>query len=418
MDTYRIRSGDTLTLLARHHDLTLEELLQLNPQIDRPDRIFVGQTINVPDANSEAAVSIHRELAGDRARPWYGIAMREMETGVDEIPGPQHNPRILEYHQSTTLRATDDETPWCSSFVNWCMEQAGHPGTRSALARSWLAWGRPLEEPRKGCVVVLQRGQHPTQGHVGFLHGRERDRLLVLGGNQGDQVNIRSYPADRLLGYRWPEAPSDARLAAAAAGAALTREQLQRVMKWASDARIDRFLAPLGAAMDRNGIDTPLRRAHFLAQLGHESGSLRYTEEIADGTAYEGREDLGNVEPGDGPRFKGRGLIQLTGRANYREYGRDAGLDLLSTPEHARVLATDDRLAADVAGWFWRTLDLNALADADDLRAVTRRINGGLNGLNDRADFLERARLAFGVGAGLAAAPAPARRKGRARRKG
>ncbi|MCC6720131.1 MAG: glycoside hydrolase [Acetobacteraceae bacterium] len=161
-------------------------------------------------------------------------------------------------------------------------------------------------------------------------------------------------------------------------------------MPAASPARIDRYLAPLLAGMAARHIDTPLRRAHFIAQLAHESGAFRFAEELADGRAYEGRADLGNSQPGDGPRFKGRGLIQLTGRANYAAYGAAIGRDLLADPT---PLASDPALAVDVACWFWETRGLNAMADADDVTRITRRINGGLNGLADRQANLGRAKF-------------------------
>lgn len=167
--------------------------------------------------------------------------------------------------------------------------------------------------------------------------------------------------------------------------------KLWAIMIHAVAAQIERYFMPLVGCMARNGIDTPLRTAHFLAQLGHESGDLRFAEELADGRAYQGRADLGNTEPGDGPRFKGRGLIQLTGRANYRAYGQARGRNFL-TDASARLIATDPELAADVAGWFWSTRNLNPLADADQIRAITRRINGGYNGLADRQAHLDQAK--------------------------
>jgi putative chitinase len=162
----------------------------------------------------------------------------------------------------------------------------------------------------------------------------------------------------------------------------------------ASD-RLARFHPALSAAMRDAGIDTSLRRAHFLAQIAHESGGLRWLEELASGQAYEGRADLGNDQPGDGPRFKGRGLIQLTGRANYTAFARDLGRDLTSSTEAAAQVAADPDLCVRAATWFWSQNHLNALADADDLEAVTRRINGGLNGLEDRAKYLARAKAVF-----------------------
>jgi putative chitinase len=166
---------------------------------------------------------------------------------------------------------------------------------------------------------------------------------------------------------------------------------LQIVMPLSSQEQADTFAEPLVAALHANQINTPLRQAHFLSQLGHESGSLRYTAELASGTAYEGREDLGNTQPGDGPRFKGRGLIQITGRTNYTSYGNDRGKDYI-TGLNPTLLATDPNIAADCSGWFWATRQLNELADNDDLLTITKRINGGTNGLDDRARRLKLAK--------------------------
>lgn len=143
--------------------------------------------------------------------------------------------------------------------------------------------------------------------------------------------------------------------------------------------------------MANRGIDSALRQAHFLSQIGHESGELRFKAEIASGEAYEGRLDLGNIQPGDGRRYKGRGLIQLTGRANYAEYGKAIGreAEILQSPE---LIEQDPELCVDVAGWFWTKRNLNLLADADDLTAITKRVNGGLNGLEDRRRLLNRAK--------------------------
>lgn len=163
-----------------------------------------------------------------------------------------------------------------------------------------------------------------------------------------------------------------------------------------SPERVARFADPISATLNKYRITRPLRQAHFLAQIGHESGQLRYTEEIASGAAYEGRRDLGNTKPGDGRLFKGRGLIQLTGRANYTDYSRTIGreAEILRTPE---IIANDPHLAADVAGWFWDRAQLNWRADQDDVRTITRRINGGYNGLSDRVQLLTNAKQALGI---------------------
>lgn len=166
---------------------------------------------------------------------------------------------------------------------------------------------------------------------------------------------------------------------------------LQALMPDATSSAITRYFHPLIEGMTANDITTPLRQAHFIAQVGHESSDFRYSEEIANGAAYEGRADLGNTSPGDGPKFKGRGLIQITGRANYTVYGQHKGRDFVSGTNY-ELIATDPALAVDVSCWFWTKHGLNALADADDIRAITKVINGGLNGFADRQSRLDRAK--------------------------
>jgi uncharacterized protein (TIGR02594 family) len=137
----------------------------------------------------------------DSAYPWLDIALAER--GVKEFTGSADNPRIVEYLSSTTLgpERNQDETYWCSAFVNWCIEKAGYEGTDSAWAKNWLQWGRKLSQPTRGCVVVFSRD---TGGHVGFYMGESGDSIEVLGGNQNDEVRTSLYPKSRLLGFRLP----------------------------------------------------------------------------------------------------------------------------------------------------------------------------------------------------------------------
>lgn len=134
------------------------------------------------------------------------------------------------------------------------------------------------------------------------------------------------------------------------------------------------------------------RQAAFLAQVMHETGGFTWLEELSSGAAYEGRRDLGNTEPGDGRRFKGRGMIMITGRANYSDAGSDLGLDLIDSPERA----AEPEVAARVAAWYWRKKGLNDLADAGKFDSITRRINGGLNGKADRDRLYARALKVLG----------------------
>lgn len=151
---------------------------------------------------------------------------------------------------------------------------------------------------------------------------------------------------------------------------------------------VEHLCEHLPEVLDLYSINTRLRIAHFLAQIAHESAHFRTLEEYASGAAYEGRRDLGNIYTGDGRRFKGRGVIQLTGRANYRKYGKLLGIDLENNPTRA----AEPRISLLTAAEYWKQNNLNALADKDDVRAITRRINGGFNGLKDRMDKLARAK--------------------------
>lgn len=168
--------------------------------------------------------------------------------------------------------------------------------------------------------------------------------------------------------------------------------QLRKIMPNLSQAKAEQYLPHLNKAMAEAKINTPQRQEMFIAQLAHESGELRYMEEIASGAAYEGRKDLGNTQPGDGKRYKGRGPIQLTGRANYRAAGKALGIDLEGHPERAK----DPDVAFRIAGWYWGSRNLNSYADAGNFREVTRRINGGYNGMASREMYYRRAQGALG----------------------
>lgn len=166
----------------------------------------------------------------------------------------------------------------------------------------------------------------------------------------------------------------------------LTLAQLRAIMPHLSEPKAIEYLAPMNEAMGKHGITTPAREAAFLAQIAHESGELRYWAELGDGKAYEGRKSLGNLHPGDGPLYKGRGPIQLTGRANYVAAGAALGLDLV---EHPEMVAEVPLVGLSVAAWFWSVRGLSRLADARNMREITVRINGGLNGLTQRMDYYD-----------------------------
>jgi len=178
----------------------------------------------------------------------------------------------------------------------------------------------------------------------------------------------------------------------------MTRDQFLEIMPGAGG-HVDQFLDTLNQAMGEFEIDSPQRQAAFIAQIAHESGELKWIKEIWGPTATQktydppGKkaDDLGNTLPGDGFRFRGRGLIQITGRANYRSCGEALGVDLEANPDRL----AEPAFACRSAAWFWKSHGLNELADAGDFQQITKRINGGLTGEADRLAFYGRAREAL-----------------------
>ncbi len=197
-----------------------------------------------------------------------------------------------------------------------------------------------------------------------------------------------------------PAKPAPAPKPPARPGAApvlVTEAQLHAVMPRLAAAKVSQYIGYLNAALNEFQINTRLRICAFLGQVAHESGELAWFHEFASGMEYDITKnarlarELGNVNPGDGPRYKGRGPIQLTGRNNYIACGKALGLDLVDNPD----LAVQPSIAFRTAGWFWSTRGLNALADKSDYRTITLRINGGYTGYADRVMYYERALKVF-----------------------
>ncbi|HMF70610.1 MAG TPA: hypothetical protein VK616_04005 [Flavitalea sp.] len=193
----------------------------------------------------------------------------------------------------------------------------------------------------------------------------------------------------------------------------MTIEQVKAV-SCTTTANAQIFLPYVNDVFIKYSINSSTRQLCFMAQVSHESGGLFYTEELASGQAYEGRKDLGNVYPGDGVKFKGRGLIQITGRTNYQALSHDLQADFINNPallggKNIHLCSPDQlKYAALSAGWFWNKTGLNSIADKinsqqpideginlDSFKAITRKINGGYNGLADRIQRYQKGRLEF-----------------------
>lgn len=198
----------------------------------------------------------------------------------------------------------------------------------------------------------------------------------------------------------------------------ISSDQLQSMLPQSSWDKLDSLIEPLNTCMGMFDITTDLRKAHFMAQVLHETASFQYSEETASGAAYEGRDDLGNTQPGDGKLFKGRGWLQLTGRGNYlkcetflREHLNDQSIDITSSVDAASQLATNPLYSALASGYFWGHIKpkLNPTADKDDIYWVSVYVNGWAkqakpyypnrdmepNGMADRIAKLALAKKAF-----------------------
>ena len=175
----------------------------------RQRHLKVDGTVSVDVLTALGQSLIHQAVAAIGGPPksanWMDIAITELGVSENALPG-EHNKRIVEYHSTTTLKATTDETPWCSSFVNWVMVQSGRRGTSNALAKSWASWGSGATNPSYGAVIVIKKKIGKTDKatgsstgyHVGFFISKTATAVRILGGNQSDKVKYSNF---MLAGY-------------------------------------------------------------------------------------------------------------------------------------------------------------------------------------------------------------------------
>jgi predicted chitinase/LysM repeat protein len=301
-------------------------------------------------------------FSGGRAKPGTGAAPSK-PTEPSKPSGP--TPKPATSLKGVTLPARDLEKGAEGAAVKQLQSALVKLGHMTAAE---MRTGPGVFGPRTESALKEFQAKHkvPSTGYYGPLTRAAMEKMGAKVGGAG------------------PVAPTPA---PGPTKGGLSLSQLKTIMPNLSDARARQTLPHLNKAMAEANITTPKRQAAFVAQLAHESAEFRYFEELASGSAYEGRRDLGNVRPGDGVRYKGRGPIQLTGRANYRAAGRALGIDLEGNPKRAAEVDVGFRTAA----WFWNSRGLNKYADAGNFREVTRRINGGYNGLASREAYYRRA---------------------------
>ncbi len=372
MTSYTIRSGDTLSSIAARYHTSVGALAQANG-ISNPNVIYAGRVITVPDGySSQPAVSgngggnsavsqTYTVKPGDT----LGAIAARFGTSVSALAARNgiRNPNLIYAGQRLLISGSGGPAPSAPSPTGSAGTYRVRPG--DTLGGIAARFGTSV-----GALASLNGISNPNLIYAG--------QTLRLPGGSSTPAPTPVTPTGPVPG------PTTGGISAA---------QLRAIMPNLSAADADRYLPYLNAAMAEGHINSPRRQAAFLAQLAHESGQLRYFEEIASGAAYEGRRDLGNTQPGDGVRFKGRGPIQLTGRSNYAAAGAALGLDLINHPEIAATPAVGFRIAQ----WFWNSRNLNSYADAGNFDAITLRVNGGYNGKASRDAYYARARQVLGA---------------------
>lgn len=254
---------------------------------------------------------------------------------------------------------TDDKSPLAPYFGEIVEGQVALPGQRDGVV-GWMQ-------------AALQRLGYPAQQSQIF----DADSVSAL----------REWQRLNGVATTGEFGPTSLGVMERAIEASFNLQQFKENAPGVPESTLREYLPHLNATMLRAGINSDARKAVFIAQIGHESDGFNTLEEYASGASYEGRADLGNVHAGDGRRFKGRGPIQITGRANYDTYGSAIGEDLIENPELAATTEIGFKLASE----YWTRNGLNRFADRGQFDTVTARINGGQNGRTDRRNRWARA---------------------------
>jgi LysM repeat protein/predicted chitinase len=348
---YVVQAGDNLTNIASQFGMTISQIQSLN-NISNPDEIQVGQELIVyeTDGNGTAPGTItYIVQPGDNLT---NIA-NQFDMSIAEIQELNDitNPDEIQVGQELLVYGTTDGEGSPPSTITYIVQSGDNLSTIA------LRFGMTVAE-----IISLNNISNPDQIQIG-------QELLVYDGSDSGDIGDGGTPVSYV-----------------------TESQLNQI-GWSSANINQTILDDLNNCIERYNITTRSRLCHFISQCSHESGAGRWTQELASGEAYEGREDLGNTQPGDGPKFKGAGYIQLTGRYNYTQFANAIG-----DPEivNQGVDYVANNYPWTSAGFWWDSNNMNALCDTNpSVEAVTLRVNGGYNGLEDRRMYYNRCLQVF-----------------------
>lgn len=415
--TYTVQSGDTLSGIAVKFDMTQSELQELN-NISDPNSIQVGQKLKVYDngGNDEEEptpnATTYVVQSGDSLS---GIAVK-FDMTLSEIQSLNNisDPDKIQIGQVLTVYQTDDgdgSTPDTTTYVVQSGDTLSAIALRFDMSQSELQEMNNISDPNS-----IQVGQeltvYQTDDSGGDDGGDSEPDTTTYVVQSGDSLSVIALRFDMTLSEiqelndindpdsiqigqeltvydnGLDDTPNDDEpVDDGGSGRYITESQLNQI-GWSSSNLNQTILDDLNNCLERYKITTLSRMRHFISQCSHESGAGLWTKELASGEAYEGRTDLGNTQPGDGPKYKGGGYIQLTGRYNYTAFSNDIGD---SSVVNLGVDYVAENYPWTSAGFWWDNNNMNALCDTNpSVSEVTLRVNGGYNGLADRQMYYNR----------------------------
>jgi len=374
VEEIEVKAGDTLTAIAEEKGLPVQDVIDANPQIKNPDLIRPGEKVTLPGMLSTAG--------------------KLLKTATDpEAPAPVSEDPDREFYQSGI--PLGDRFPSLMSKGVEALE--GPEAVSSAAVQNLLAQTNTFSKGDKGLDVyntqlrLAELGYDIGRGGKAGLRKDATGKWSSLDNSQMRGVDsdygpstekaVKAFQKDAGLPITGSVDPETAK--AMANAKPVEYFVPTEVTKNYSDTQKTNFTAAEKAAKEAGLEGAEL--AAFMAQVAHESDSFRTAKEYASGKAYEGRKDLGNVQAGDGKKYKGRGYIQLTGRDNYKKAGDALGLDLVNNPS----LAEKPENAAAISVWFWKTKVQPQVPDFMDVERVTKVVNGGFNGLDERLKYFD-----------------------------